>query len=67
MALLDDCGFDVIEAKYTGAGYTAPNRSSKTRLVGLIRRVTYALFGDLGVRLLGGETLMVLARPKVEL
>lgn len=64
LALLQESGFDVIEARYTGAAFSAPQRSFKTRLTGLLRRLMFAAFGDAGVRLLGGETLMVLARPR---
>lgn len=63
LALLQECGFEIIEARYTGAAYTAPNRSLLARFASLFRRGCHALFGDAGVRLLGGETLMVLARP----
>ena len=35
-----------------------------SRMVGLLRRLAYALDRDFGARLLGGETLMVLARPR---
>ena len=65
-ALLDECGFEVIEARYTGAAYSAPNRRVLTRFAGLLRRIAHALMGDAGVRLLGGETLMVLARPRIK-
>lgn len=64
LALLDECGYEVVEAKYTGAAFTAPQRSWKTRLAGVARRLAYAIDRDMGVRLLGGETLMVLARPR---
>ena len=64
LAMLDECGFEVIEARYTGAAFSAPQRGFKTRLAGLLRRLTFAALGDAGVRLLGGETLMVLARPR---
>lgn len=64
LALLDDCGYEVVEARYTGAAMNAPNRTLKTRLAGLLRRLAYAVNRDLGARLLGGETLMVLARPR---
>jgi hypothetical protein len=66
VALLDECGFEVIEARYTGAAYSAPNRGLLTRFAGLLRRLAHTLMGDAGVRFLGGETLMVLARPKFE-
>jgi SAM-dependent methyltransferase len=64
LSLLRECGFEVIEAQYTGAGLDAPQRSIKTRAMGLLRRFAYALNHDFGARLLGGETLMVLARPR---
>jgi SAM-dependent methyltransferase len=67
LSLLDECGFEVIEARYTGAAYSAPNRSLRARMAGSFRRLGHALLGDAGVRLLGGETLMVLARPKAAL
>lgn len=64
LALLDECGYEVIEARYTGAAFNAPNRSLRTRLAGLVRRFAYAMNRDFGARLLGGETLIVLARPR---
>lgn len=66
LALLEECGFEVIEARYTGAAYSAPSRGVLTRFAGLIRRLGHSLLGDSGVRILGGETLMVLARPKTK-
>jgi len=64
LELLRECGFDIIEARYTGAAFNAPQATLKTRLAQLPRRLAYALNKDVGVRLLGGETLMVLAKPK---
>lgn len=64
LSMLDESGFDIVEARYTGAAFSAPNRSLKTRLAGILRWLTFAVFGDLGIRLIGGETLMVLARPR---
>jgi SAM-dependent methyltransferase len=66
LELLEECGFEVIEARYTGAAYTAPNRGLITRVTGMLRRLLHGLLGDAGVRILGGETLMVLARPRVK-
>lgn len=63
LALLVDAGYDVVEWAYTGAAFSAPQRTWRTRLASLPRRLAYALSKDAGVRLLGGETLMVLARP----
>jgi len=64
LALLDECGFDVVDAQFTGAAFSAPRRSWKGRLAGLVRRVAYAVHREWAVRLLGGETLIVLARPR---
>jgi len=63
LALLAECGFEVIDWRYTGATFSVPHRTWKTRLAGVFRRLAYALSKDMGVRLLGGETLIVLARP----
>jgi len=63
LALLAECGFEVVGWRYTGAAFSAPQRTWRTRLAAFARRVVYALSRDLGARLLGGETLIVLARP----
>jgi SAM-dependent methyltransferase len=62
LSLLEQSGFEIIDARYTGAALDAPQRSFKTKIAGLARRLVYALDHDIGSRLLGGETLMVLAR-----
>ncbi len=61
LATLVDTGYDIVEWRYTGASLNSPNRSLKTRLAALPRRIAYAVNKDFGVRLLGGETLLVLA------
>lgn len=63
LTLLEECGFDVVDWFYTGASLNSPNRSLKTRLSALPRRLAYAFNKNFGVRLLGGETLLVLAKP----
>jgi SAM-dependent methyltransferase len=64
LELLSECGFEVIDCRYTGAAFSAPQRGLKSKLFGLLRRLVCLLNKDAGVRLLGGETLMVLARHK---
>jgi len=64
LELLNECGLDVIESRYSGAAFNAPQASLRTRLAQIPRRVAYMLNKDWGVRLFGGETLMVLAKPK---
>ena len=65
LALLEECGYCIVDARYTGAAFTSPQRGWKTRLAQLPRRLLFALHHDWGVRLLGGETLMVLATAKI--
>lgn len=65
LCLLKESGYKIIDASYTQACFTAPNRSWKTLIVRPLRKIIYKLIGyDRGVRLLGGETLMVLARSE---
>ncbi len=64
LAMLDECGWEVIEERYTRAALTAPNKGLVTRLAGRVRAAVQTVLGHSGVRLLGGETLIVLARPR---
>ena len=64
LSLLQECGYRVLDWHYTGASFHAPQVSWKTRLAYLPRRFAYAINRDVGVRLLGGDTLMVLACAK---
>lgn len=63
LALLQECGYEVLDWDYTGASLTGPRHGWKTRLAGVVRRLAYAMNKDIGVRLLGGETIIILARP----
>jgi SAM-dependent methyltransferase len=59
---LTECGYTIDEWRYTGAFKTlATHHSWKTRMAALPRRVAYAINKDAGVRIFGGETLIVLA------
>ena len=62
LALLRECRYQVIDWFYTGASLSGPRPGWKTRLGAWPRRLAYSANKDMGVRLLGGETLMVLAR-----
>lgn len=63
LSTLLETGYEVLDWRYTGASLNSPNRLLKTRLAALPRRIAYAVNKDFGVRLLGGETLLVLAKP----
>lgn len=64
LALIHECGFQVLDCFYTGASFTAPQVSWRAKLARLPRRLANAVDRDLGVRLLGGDTLMILAKAK---
>lgn len=63
LALLAECGYEVVDVRYTGAAFHGPQRSWKTRIAILPRRFACAIDRDWGARLFGGETLIILARP----
>lgn len=61
-ALIEEGGYSILDAQYTRAAYHAPVRSWKTWVVRPVRFIAEVLFGkDLAVRILGGETLLILA------
>jgi len=62
LALLDDCGYEIITWRYTGAAFSSPKSDWKTKLASLPRLLAYSISKDWGVRLLGGETVTVLAK-----
>jgi hypothetical protein len=64
LSFLGECGFEVVVWRYSGAAFSAPRRTWKTRLASIVRRSAYALNKDWGVRALGGETLLVLAQAR---
>jgi SAM-dependent methyltransferase len=64
LALLMDCGYRIVDARYTNAAFSAPQRSLKTWLASLPRRMARMIDPDWGVRVFGGETLMVLATDR---
>jgi len=61
LALLREAGFQVLHWNYTDAFFTAPNRGLITKGFSWIRRLTWILGKDFAARLLGGQTLLVLA------
>lgn len=64
LELMKESGFDVIDYRFTGAAYSAPQATWRTRLAQIPRQLLAAINRDLSARLLGGETLMVLAKAR---
>jgi cyclopropane fatty-acyl-phospholipid synthase-like methyltransferase len=61
LSLLKECGYNILDWSYTGAAFSIPNPSWKIRMSKIPRRLIYAINRDLGVRIFGGDTLIVLA------
>jgi len=61
LQILKDSGFNIIKWEYTGASLNAPNQSPEIILAQIPRRLAYCLNREWGVRLLGGETLIIIA------
>lgn len=66
LALLKECGFNIIEWKYGEAALSGPRRTLKTTLANIPRRILYTINKEFGVLALGGETLFVLASGSVK-
>ena len=62
LAALKDTGYEVVDHFYTPASLDTPNLNWKARLMKLPRRLFFALHPDLAVRILGGYSLLVLAK-----
>jgi hypothetical protein len=67
LATLREAGFVVRDCQYTDASHTQHARTLKTRIANLPRKVFAALNKDASARVLGGQTLLVLASPEASL
>jgi cyclopropane fatty-acyl-phospholipid synthase-like methyltransferase len=62
LATLEDCGYTVVDHCYTASRLELPNQALSSRVMRIPRRMMFALNADFAVRLLGGYSLLVLAR-----
>jgi hypothetical protein len=62
LAVLGDCGYEIIDWNYTHGAESLPNRALRTRILNVPRRLIGAVNEDLAVRLMGGASIMVLTR-----
>jgi len=62
LATLKDTGYEVIDFFYTGGSLDIPNQGWKSKLLKLPRKILFSIHQDLAVRLLGGFSLLVLAK-----
>lgn len=59
---LKDTEYELIDYFYTGGSLASPNRRWKSKLMRIPRRLAFVINKDFAVRLLGGYSLMVLAK-----
>jgi hypothetical protein len=62
LAALKDTGYEVVDYFYTPSSLDTPNLNWKARLMKLPRRLSFAIHQDLAARVLGGFSLLVLAK-----
>jgi hypothetical protein len=62
LAALKDTGYDVVDYCYTNGSLELPNRGWKANLMKLPRKLLFSIHQDLTVRILGGFSLLVLAK-----
>jgi len=62
LATLKDTGYEVVDYFYTNSALELTNRGWKANLMKLPRRFFFSLHHDLAVRILGGFSLLVLAK-----
>lgn len=62
LAVLKDCGYEVVDWNYTHGAECLPNRALRTKFLNLPRKIFRSINEDLAVRVLGGASIMVLAR-----
>ena len=62
LATLRDTGYEVLNYSYTSGSLELPNLSWKARAMKLPRKLAFELNQDLAVRILGGFSLLVLAK-----
>lgn len=62
IATLKDCGYEIIDCFYTTAFNDIPAKKLRTHLARVPRKLLYSFSQDWGARLLGGSSLLVLAK-----
>jgi len=62
LATLEDCGYEIVDYKYTASRLELPNQSLTSKLMRLPRKLAFGLDQDLAVRVLGGYSLLVVAK-----
>jgi cyclopropane fatty-acyl-phospholipid synthase-like methyltransferase len=62
LATLEGCGYTIVDHCYTASRLELPNQALSSRIMQVPRRMMFAIDPDFTVRLLGGYSLLVLAK-----
>lgn len=62
LATLEDTGYEIMDYFYTAGSIELPNRSWKANLMRIPRKLFFSISSDLAVRLIGGYSLLVVAK-----
>lgn len=62
LATLKDCGYEILDWSYTNGAMELPGRPFRTKVMNIARVVLQAVNKDFAARLVGGYSLLVLAR-----
>ena len=62
LAALTDTGYEITDYFYTRGSLDLPNLDWKKKMMKLLRKMFFAIHQDLAVRILGGSSLLVLAK-----
>jgi len=62
LGTLKGTGYEIVDYFYTSGSLESPNRGSRNKLWTVPRKLLYAINKDFGVKMLGGFSLMVLAK-----
>ncbi|MFC7357387.1 class I SAM-dependent methyltransferase [Jejudonia soesokkakensis] len=62
LATLEDCGYEIIDSFYTAGMLDLPNKKLKTRIAAIPRKLMFKINKDFTVKLMGGYSLLVLAK-----
>lgn len=63
LSVLNDCGYEVLEWFYTPNGIDKP-KSSKAKLMQIPRKILQSVSQEMTARILGGYSLLVVAKPR---
>ena len=62
LATLEETGFEVVDWTYTPSTFVHPPENARARVIQALRRAMFRVAPDLTLRLIGGWSLLVLAR-----